>query len=268
MINLKYSANFCFYSVNITLFPLGQFDRQYDFNDSWVDPRTGEQPFGLDSEDGPPMTYYYATTNETFDSKQLQENGSCQPSKTYKWGFSSLILFVCLLLLFCWSVGTYILWLKAHMQLQACGEPDVAGEYKAVLELATAMTHEFKKNDECIEFLRERQIKGKIKHVMNGGTIWYDSPMQEQKITFWTGFKQWAKDEKWWWLVYALSLTFFIIGACFIGSHFPLFLVSLFLLIGVVLARIVGQTGKSRFLIVLIFLLLSIVPAVTTAPVT
>jgi hypothetical protein len=193
--------------------------------------------------------YYYGTTQEYFDTEKLQANGSCQPTSTYKWGFSFMILFICLLLVLLWSIGTYIMWLKAHLALRAHGEPEIVGEYKAVIELAAAMNNEFGKHNENTEFLREQQIQGKIRHVMNGGTMWYDSPLQGKEFTFWDGFKRWVKKDKWWWPAYISSAAFLVLGSC----KTDLFFISLFLFMGVFTARTVGQTWKSRCLIVLIF---------------
>jgi len=235
-----------------------------DITSPWVDPRTAKIPYEATSYDDPKRgLWYYAASNETFTIAELKSGGNCQPTATYKWGFSFLILFICLLLTFFWSVGTYILWLKAHLALRNHGEPESAGDYKAIIELAAAMNNEFAKHDENVEFLRERQIQGKVKHIMNGGTMWYDSPAQEKEFNFWDEFKEWAKRDKWWWPAYLLSTGSFITGACL---YFPWFMISLFVLIGTFVARTVGQTGKSRCLIVLFFLLSSFIPMIAVLP--
>jgi hypothetical protein len=242
-------------SLNITVSTNGYADTQlFD----WVAVYTGGLPPGVPHAwDHGYDYYYYSTTNETFDRATLKTKGSCQPTQTYKWGFSFLLLFICLILLSVWSIGTYILWLKAHFLLLTHGEPPIVGEYEAVIEMAAAMNKEFDKHDENLEFLRERQITGKIKHVMNGGTMLYNSPAQEKDVSFWNGFRQWARKEKWWWWsAYVLSLSLSIVGVC-IPSR-VLLIASFLLVVGVTVARTVGQTGKSRCLIVLIFLILGI----------
>jgi hypothetical protein len=248
-------------SLNITAFSPGLYRNDQYYN--WTDPRTGKQPFTRNS--ALTVGYYYAATNETFDVAKLRVDGSCQPTKSYQWGFSFVLLFICLILLGVWSIGTYILWLKAHLALRIHGEPQIAGEYKAVIELAAAMNNEFSKHDENLEFLRERQIKGKIMHMINGGTIRYDSPSPDKSFSFWDGFKHWAKRDKWWWPGYVLSSLFFVLGA-FISNS--LWIMSGFMLGGIFAARTVGQTGKSQCLIGLIFLILGIILAVLLAPAT
>jgi hypothetical protein len=230
---------------------------------AFVNNRTGELPAGFTLSGD--SLYYYNTTREVFDTTKLRENGACQPTSTYKWGFSFLILFICLLLLLIWSIGTYIMWLKAHLTLRANGKPEPVGEYKAVIELAAAMNNEFSKHNENTEFLRERQIQGKIRHAMNGGTMWYDLPNQEKEFTFWKGFKRWAKKDKWWWPAYLFPLMLNLLSVRY-GPH--VFLVSSVVFTGIFITRTVGRSTKSRCLIVLIFTILTIITviAVTLAP--
>jgi ABC-type sugar transport system permease subunit len=231
-------------SLNITMSPNGY---SYGQGSNWANQNTDTQAFGPRFSGSYNYYYYMSNTNETFDRTTLQTKGSCQPTQTYKWGFSFLLLFICLILLGVWSIGTYILWLKAHFLLLAHGEPPVVGEYGAVIELGTTMTKEFDKHDESLEFLRERQIKGKIKHILNGGTITCDSPTQEEEFTFWGAFTRFVKKERWWWWVlYVVSLSLSVICILWI--------------LGVITARVVGQTRKSRGLILLISLFLTVIP--------
>jgi len=237
------------------------------YGTTWTDPRTGKQPFNDSSK----ATYTTSTNNETCVLGDSTTQGKCQPDVTYKWGFSFLLLFVCLILLLVWTAGTYILWLKARLAMRHHEDAEIAGEYKAVLELASAMNNEFGKHGKNPGVLRERQIKTVIKNELNGGTMMYHSPLrEEEKFKFHHGFKRWIVRDKWWMLAFSISLPC-IFGPMFgalrgsMGRGFPFAIFSVFVAAGILVARMVGTTKRSRILLLVIFLIFGVITACALA---
>ncbi|KAH6637844.1 hypothetical protein C7974DRAFT_450972 [Boeremia exigua] len=120
--------------------------------------------------------------NETFDYAYIEANGKCQnigvgclQAYDYRWGFSFWQLFICIMLLLAWTVGIYIMWIYTHntMALRNRHTEDVAGEYRAVLELAAAMQADLDIEDTDLSVLREKQLKERIDKEARGGAIAY-----------------------------------------------------------------------------------------------
>ncbi|KAF2434612.1 hypothetical protein EJ08DRAFT_627574 [Tothia fuscella] len=252
--------------LNISAFYL-EDRRYYDYSTmpivyghTWEDPRSGKQPFS----DPANLTYLSKNSGEIFKKQYIDENGVCQPTVTYKWGFSFLILFVCLVCLIVWTIGTYILWLKAHLALRAKGDTGVAGEYKAIIELSEAMTISLRSYREKPETLHEKQIRKIIRKDLSGGTMMYHAPLRTEPYSFWAGFKRWGKRDKWWILALAINALVLSLAAGY--YQFGLAVFSAFPFSGMVLARWIGQTWRSRTLIIVFHLFLGVIIAPITFP--
>ena len=108
----------------------------------WEDPRTGERPFN---------NYYSAKyalpgTDVVLNLDEVNASGSCQQTATYKWGFSFLLLFIVLVLFIVWILGTYFLWLDAHLHSRLDMVKRDMGLYRAALDLASVIQSDLDKD--------------------------------------------------------------------------------------------------------------------------
>ncbi|KAK3374725.1 hypothetical protein B0H63DRAFT_480813 [Podospora didyma] len=105
------------------------------FGHTWTDPRTGTRPYSNVSN----LAFVEVGKNYTFTMDSILRSGSCQALLTYSWGFSYVQLWMMILALLAWTLGTYTLWLKAHLTLATRVDHDVPYRYKAALNLVSAM---------------------------------------------------------------------------------------------------------------------------------
>ena len=241
--------------------------------DNWTDPRTHQQAFNNKSD----MVWTVAQLNQTYNCTYISRNGLCQPLtvcfplsclefltlikvQTYQWGFSFLQLHLVVILHLIWITGTYIMWLKTSLIMRQRGRNEVAGEYKAVLELAAAMHHQFAKGQEDPLAFTERELSQRIKKRLNGGTIAYGVPITHDKFSFRKDSIDWIKREKWWLAAALVSCTLFSAGWML---NFTFFLFMLFAFCGIVYAMIVGRRDKFRFFLTFCWCVLGVVMAVS-----
>ncbi|CAN9197812.1 unnamed protein product [Alternaria alternata] len=113
----------------------------------------------------------------------MQKNGRCQATLNYHWGFSYIQLFIMVILNIVWTLGLYIMWLRASMMTKQRGrkKEDVAGEQKAVLELAAAMREQVKgptnEEGDDVSTLMEAKLHRLITKDLRGGSISYKTPL-------------------------------------------------------------------------------------------
>ena len=74
------------------------------------------------------------------------------------WGFSFLQLYIVLVLLTVWTLGTYILWLKAHLTLAQRNDSEIPVKFKATLHLVSIVNKEFAVIGEEPSALTNRQL--------------------------------------------------------------------------------------------------------------
>jgi asparagine N-glycosylation enzyme membrane subunit Stt3 len=179
--------------------------------------------------------------------------------QTYQWGFSFLQLNIAVILLLIWSVGTFIMWLRTSLIMHQRGRSEVAGEYKAVLELAAAMQYQFGKVQEDPLDFTEQELSQRIKARLSGGTIAYEVPITRDKSSSRKPF-DWIRREKWWLAAAVVSCTLFSTGWML---NFTFFLFMLFFFCGIVYAMIVGRRDKFRIFIAFCWCILGAVMAVS-----
>lgn len=197
--------------------------------------------------------------NESYDITYVQENGSCQTIGDYQWGFSFLQLFICILLLLMWTVGTYILWLRAHFTFKLRGWDfnQVSGEHKAVLELAKAMQEDLDIKSSHCSLLIEKHLKERIDKELSGGSFSYSPAYPELKgYSFRRGTKTWIKQNIWWFVAIMASTVF-----CGVGwmAHAMVWIWNFGLWVGLLLAVCIGTSNGSRILITLFWSTLGVI---------
>ncbi|KAF3031934.1 hypothetical protein E8E11_001326 [Didymella keratinophila] len=196
--------------------------------------------------------------NQTIDLTYIENNkhGKCQNTGDYQWGFSFLQLFICIVLLLAWTIGIYIMWIYTHntLALRKRLPEQIAGEHRAVLELAAAMQKELEIDD--------------IEPSVRGGAVSYAYPeSQPYSFSIRKGFASWFKADKWWFL------SMFVTSAL-IGTGWLFFVYSTFgfwayfwlpsLWFGQFWAFCIGSTTGSRLLIILFWSLMGAIVVSST----
>jgi hypothetical protein len=108
--------------------------------------------------------------NKTFDTMYIQENGSCQSTNTYRWGFSFLLLWISMLLTAIWTLGMHILWLGAYFGSHYDCAHRSTGTHGAALDFASAMIKDMG-GEAPPEHLSEEELIRRRKKALNGGKI-------------------------------------------------------------------------------------------------
>ena len=168
-----------------------------------------------------------------------------------------------------WSIGLFTMWLASYVAMQRRGRHDVAGEYKAVLELGHAMYTQFADldstvaDDKDISTLTEEQLRSCFTAKLHGGSISYQAPQVSSAETKchgsgW-GVIIWMKTEKWW-----LISLFLVCGGGIVLGYFGMIIYG-WVLVGftsaIPITVAVGSTGRSRgMLFFWLFWILTILP--------
>lgn len=112
------------------------------------------------------------------------------PKKDYQWGFSFLQLFVNILLLLSWLTGTWLLWLKAYVELSRRATAEVSDKYRAVLDLAAALNQSVSALGDAPGGLGNEKLTKHIESRLRGGAIKIEAPLLTPVHTNWAWFKQ------------------------------------------------------------------------------
>ena len=215
------------------------------FGSDWTDLRTGKMPFATKS------VAVFVANGVPYPFDYLSVNGTCQPLGTYQWGFSFLLLFIFLLTLLIWSIGTYIFWLEAHLTLKVRDIYEIPGKYKVVIRLGAAMQREFVKEGDDITCLEERQIISRIRRDLKGGTIENDGAIiQQPQYRFREVIKRWFRRDKWWFGGFVVLTAIWMTLLFMTSAIFAIFICA-FLSLGTLLAMFIGGKTGSRILMLL-----------------
>jgi hypothetical protein len=183
-------------ALNITAFYLipSQYSTQKElFGYDWIHPISKQKPFQDRSQ------LAMAALNHTYSLDWIRKNGQCQPnSDEYQWGFSFIQLFLLTLAVLIWTGGIWIMWLKAHLQLPLVGQSEVPCGWRCVIELAEAMSQEFRETNIDPRALTDRQLKALVYKQMRGGAVGFSTPLTRNGYGFRKGFVAWLKKDRWW----------------------------------------------------------------------
>lgn len=207
----------------------------------------------------------FAYNGSTYDLTYIQKHGRCTQLTTYQWGFSLLLLLITTNLTTLWVISTYALWLDAYFNSRFDNSHWDMGTYRAVLDLAAAMSKEIGNNDDDkLNNLSDHELKKQIQRDINGGKLKYNDldkrGLPQTRATeikrWWRRFswRLWIKEEKWWIAAECSTLSFFI-GSLFSQylSSVPFFILS----IGIIFARLGGRHMRTRGLFVVFFIVLA-----------
>jgi hypothetical protein len=166
-----------------------------------------------------------------------------------------------------WTIGTFTMWLQSRLTMKNRGRTGVAGEYKAVLELADALNTQLLQARDIdtmdIFTLPESNLRHRITKDLRGGLMIYEMPrftignMGECDAR--NGFRSLLKKEACWIILILMSLVpGFLV---FILNHYMQSWVFFAFSATLVLTVCIGSSGKSRAVLFLwLFILLCFIP--------
>ena len=239
-------------ALNISAFYIDSPDM---YGARWIDSRTNSRPFS------DPSLLTYSINNVTYKATYMQKNGSCQPSQTYKWGFAFLILYILIVLLLIWTIGIYLTWLHAYFALESIGRPASAADYKAILDLATAVRKEFIETGQDPSELTSDEIRKHIMIKQKGGAIGPQKSESLVNTALISACYRRAKPALWdgpqkWWMLGLVVVACFTVGLIhssvggepsFVGIWgFSTFIGAFH---GILFAMLIGSTRRSRLVI-------------------
>lgn len=166
-------------------------------------------------------------------------------------------------LLLLWYVAVYTMWLRGHLDLKRRQGDEAPARYQAVLDLAEALNHELAGVDEAPKVLTNQQLDRCISKQLNGGRVVVQTrPPLGKEYKLLKGAWSWIKREKW---CLALAVLASLVQAM-APWVLPLALFAPFSL-SVILALVIGRTRKSRELIGILGLILSLILMASVGPV-
>lgn len=234
------------------------------FGRTWVNPRTKTRPFASESA---AHTMIRGTTNTTYSLDYMQQHGSCQPQEvssppafahkpgsylgtenvqTYEWGFSFVQVFVDVVLLMVWSLGTLFIWLKSHLSLTREKTSLVPSRYQAALGLASCLAGDISTGEKRPSV---RELNRYVAADLNGGrlTFWSKEPVAGFQL--WKELVGWARNNVW--LSVGVLVLVVATATLWITCPISVYIALLVLDGGVIFAGVVGTTPKTqRFLAV------------------
>ncbi|KAI1386794.1 uncharacterized protein F4822DRAFT_411246 [Hypoxylon trugodes] len=231
--------------LNISAFYIPPATRGTFNGADWSDPRNRkqEQPF----DDPSKTTFIY--NNKTYPLSYVQSNGRCQTVQDrFKWGFSYIQSYILVILLSIWTIGIWMMWLKARRQLPPKDQVQIPKGWRAILVLAERMNEELQNANIDINFLTDQQLKEEIQKQLHGGSVSFNITTS-RNYSFRRGLWLWLKREWKWCLILVLTM---ILAGTFI--YWPYsnngFLFSLGFVPplpwGVMFAMVLGNTTRSK----------------------
>ncbi|KAI1413297.1 hypothetical protein F5Y13DRAFT_161016 [Hypoxylon sp. FL1857] len=237
------------------------------FGNNWIDPNTQRKPF----QDQTGLTY--TESNRTYSLDYIMTYGSCQPVlNEYQWGFSFAQVFILSVLLFIWTVGISIMWLRVRSKLPHQGHPEVPKGWKAVILLAEAMNMELPQAHIDVHTLKDQEVKEKIHDRLGGGSVRFDAPLRRKEYSFRADLYMWFMTNdlgkrtwrnKWWWAVLLIAIAPFppvmMLGEYVLPPGVFLITMSSCTILGVLFALSLGSTIRSRLFVTWTWIMVGLV---------
>jgi hypothetical protein len=155
-----------------------------------------------------------------------------------------------------WTTGIYIMWLSAHSTMKRQGGKQVAGEFKAILELANAMqsqliSHRGNSEDDIIT-LSESELRRRVVQDLRGGAISYKTP-QSSQVEHNCGDAGWEavaafldRDVGWLTALVVSACASIVVGVC---DLLPMLIVFVGITVSFIVAVCIGSTHESKGII-------------------
>jgi hypothetical protein len=157
-----------------------------------------------------------------------------------------------ILLLMLWTVGTFTMWLSSEITMKQRGRKHVAGEHKALLELANAMQDQLAMTTGSdvhgTANLSESELRRRIAADLDGGSISYSAPLLSNSggNTEW-GMVSYLKKEAWWLVALTIFCSASIAGGIY--GLMPIAIAVVGFAVGLIITVSVGSTHKSKGII-------------------
>jgi hypothetical protein len=161
-----------------------------------------------------------------------------------------------ILFLIIWTIGIYTMWLSAHNTMKRRDRDQVAGEYKAVLELANAMQNQLLKHSGSTEKdpanMPESELYRRITQDLHGGAISYKTPLLSNEgdgrgDAGWRDVTAYLGREVGWLAALVVSATASIIVGVYL--LLPVLVFVLGITVSLIVTICVGSTQKSKWII-------------------
>ncbi|OAL43941.1 hypothetical protein IQ07DRAFT_592741 [Pyrenochaeta sp. DS3sAY3a] len=211
---------------------------------------------------------WIAPDQNLYDFQTITATGQCQNLDTYQWGFSYIQLNIMIIALLLWTAGLCMMHLQSYLIMKTQHRSHVAGENKAVLELARTMAIrlEWIVTIGDADDYSEKKLSKSIKENLQGGSIDYilqslpgSGEKSEEKSPHVT--RKFIRKERGWIFTLSVVLLMTIVSICMLYWVIALHL-AIFALVPV-FSRLVGGTSESRMVLLAWFsILLGILPLV------
>ncbi|KPM44322.1 hypothetical protein AK830_g2296 [Neonectria ditissima] len=239
--------------LNITAFYLPQWTFGL-YGYTWQD-SSGNYPF-QNRENAS-----FSISGEIYGIKQLQELGTCQPVlKKFQWGFSFVQVMIMLALLLIWTIGIYIMWLKARLTLRLNGHPGTAHGWHCLLQLADIMEKQLEDVEIDSGVLSESELNQQIRRLLEGGSVMSPVGFPKGTYSFRRGIFSWLKRERWW-VPFLIGLVASLIILPVYTSSLPGLVI---VVPGVVMSFSVGRAAKTILFLLLCLLFVSLPVCIET----
>jgi hypothetical protein len=173
-------------------------------------------------------------------------------SQTYQWGFSYIQLILIISFLIIWDIGLFILYISAHVTMLRNGHVAQApGDFQADVQLVRAIETQTCETSEMLEEkeltgLSAEELKKRIDKDLNGGSISNKDSLLNASDANAEGptwqLRKWMQAEALWLLI----LTTAVVGCLLAIWQRPSFVVAHFAPLLVIFTMYVGQSWKSR----------------------
>jgi hypothetical protein len=169
-------------------------------------------------------------------------------------------------LVLAWIIGIYTLYIHTHLAMLQHAISSVPGEHKAVFELATVMQAQLERDvpdateKSDVAVLTETQLSRRIAKDLKGGSMSFKQSLLHEgdagsELPSYT-FMDWLRKEVWW----VLGLVVALGGFCYCAICLPFVLVAILLPFELVFVMYVGQSGKSRCVMLVWPVVVSVAP--------
>jgi hypothetical protein len=173
------------------------------------------------------------------------------------------------IILLLWTIGIWIMWLRSHSVMKRRGRTELAGEYKAVFELADTMRAQVqayeKEHVDDVPAVTEANLRRRVMTDLRGGSMSYLTPLlpngkDGQGDPGWS-FMAWMKKNKI--SIFALTVCFglALFGPSLMVRFFTMLLAPLPLECFICLY--IGTSRRSRTVLFLwLYVVVSVVPQI------
>lgn len=207
------------------------------FGREWVDPRTSTRPFGGEERDL--RLAVPGFSNRTFSVDNMIQHGICHPQDTYQWGFSFLQVFIVANLLLVWTMGVWLVWLKAHSSLLD-SKFRVPSTYQAILALAENIQSQFGPGRD----VEPEKLDQHVATELDGGRISIPDATPLPNISALKLMGRWIKRNGGWFVGLFLLTAYVAVG--WIYTPLLPYVTLVVFDITVMFALVVGRTRQSR----------------------